>query len=98
MRAKGEAMCGVTVTQSGGLGGLGLEYYLAAPVRAPEVASSRMLLGELSASKGNPAGGILPTRAQGPEAGWELSGRAAGLAAALRVGGSCALGYQLLRG
>jgi hypothetical protein len=42
-------MCGVVVTQGGGLGGLALGCYVAAPVGAPEVALSPMLLGELGA-------------------------------------------------
>jgi len=48
-RGKGQAKCGVSVTQGGGLGGLALGWYETAPVGAPEVASSRMWLGELGA-------------------------------------------------
>jgi hypothetical protein len=47
---KGEAICGVTVIQGGGLGDLALGYCLAAPVGAPEVACSPMLVGELGGS------------------------------------------------
>ena len=53
-------MCGVVVTQGGGLGGLALGYCLPAPVGAPEVAAGPVLLGELGARKGIQQAGFYP--------------------------------------